>query len=249
MKKPFIALLLVLVFASVASAKYATYSLQVEIDTYERHKVKDALVELMVGKGFSISKDSEYQIAFDKEIENIFFMNLRTGQNAAVRGIFTLAPSSGITILSVLPLVVSNPGTGFEIPDKITHRRNLREFQEMLFQVKNKVDGTPLEELMATLPKIGSGEKSAQEPTEEPKPITSGILRVSNNGVIEEIEKDSVAEIAGLKPGDRIVEINASAVDYSKAWLKDVDDRIQSGRSVMVVYERNEKRDLVTLKK
>ena len=249
MKKMFLALLLVFVLASVASAKYATYSLQVQIGTPERQKVKDALVEVMVEKGFSISKDSEYQIAFDKEIESIFFMNLSTGQNAAGRGVFTLTPSSGSISLSVVPLMVSNPGTGFELPRKITHRGDLRKFQEILFQVKSKIDGTPLEELMATLPKIGSGGGKSQESTEEPKPKTSGILRVSNDGLIEEIEKNSIAETAGLKIGDKIVEINAASIDFSNPWLKDVNDRIQSGRSVMVIYERNGERDLATLKK
>jgi len=159
MKKVILAAICILVLSSVAFAKYATYSLQVQIETTERHKIKDALVEIMVGNGFSINKDSEYQIAFDKEIENIFFMNLRTGQNAAARGVFTLAPSSNSITLSGIPLMISNPGTGFEIPSKITHRKDLRKFQEILFQVKSKVDGTPLEDLMATLPKIGSGER------------------------------------------------------------------------------------------
>jgi len=72
---------------------------------------------------------------------------------------------------------------------------------------------------------------------------------VSSEGVIEEVEIKSIAEKSGLKPGDKVVEINASPVDLSKPWLKDVDDRIQSGRSVMMVYERNGVRDLATLKR
>ncbi|QTX31825.1 PDZ domain-containing protein [Aminithiophilus ramosus] len=176
-------------------------------------------------------------------------MNLHTGQNAAGRGVFTIVPYSDFIILSVAPFMISNPGTGFEISNKITNRKDLRKFQEILFQVKSMTDGTSLEYLMATLPQIGSGEKAHQESTKKQNTATSGILRVSGDGVIDEIEKGSIAEKNGLKPGDRILEINASAIDFSKPWLKDIDNRIQSGRSVTIVYERNEERDIVTLKK
>ena len=63
---------------------------------------------------------------------------------------------------------------------------------------------------------------------------------------IKAVEPGSIAESAGLKPGDAIVEINGRPSD-EKA-LKDIDTRLAAGRSIMIEYERGGKRDITTLK-
>ena len=63
---------------------------------------------------------------------------------------------------------------------------------------------------------------------------------------IESIEPGSFAEKCGLQPGDTIVEINGRPADEN--MLKDIDVRLAAGRSVMIVYEREGRKDLVTLK-
>lgn len=251
MKRITLVLILILVLSSMASAKYATYSLQAQIDTTDRQKVKDALVLVMTGRGYLINKDSDYQMAFEKEVENFFFMNLRTGQFPASRVIFTIVPSSGSILLSASPFAVSNPGTGFEMLTKITHRVDLRSCQEMIFKVKSQADGTPLHDLMATLPKIGSGDSKFPQEKEVENQIKSGIKAITPEGYISGIGKGSLAEVAGLHDGDLIFEINGRPADLkdAKKLLSDIDSRIDAGRTVIILFERNREQDMVTLKK
>lgn len=106
-----------------------------------------------------------------------------------------------------------------------------------------------MEELVATLPKSKKKTNLGEEP--ERLVVKSGIKTVDQEGRITEIEKGSLAEKAGLKSGDIIIEVNAKPVDVGniKTWLEDIDNRINAGRSVMVLYERDSYRDLVTLKR
>lgn len=64
---------------------------------------------------------------------------------------------------------------------------------------------------------------------------------------IKSIEAGSVAEKAGLKINDLIVEINGKAADEKS--IKDIDARLTAGRSVMIIYERNGKQEVATLKR
>ena len=63
---------------------------------------------------------------------------------------------------------------------------------------------------------------------------------------IKTAEPGSLAENAGLKPGDTILEVNGRPADENLP--EDIDARLAAGRAVMIEYERDGVRDLVTLK-
>ena len=63
---------------------------------------------------------------------------------------------------------------------------------------------------------------------------------------IKTIETGSPAEQSGLKLGDEITEINGRPAD--EKTVKDIDERLVAGRSVVIVYERGGDKDMVTLK-
>lgn len=223
---------------------------RVTINSENRKAIKDELVGYMIGKGFSIAKDSEYQISFDKEVPNFFYLNLRTGQYPVARAVFNIAPISGATLVTASPYIVYNPGSGYEKIQTHSNKEDTVGLQRTLYKLKSAIDGTPYEELEALLPQK---KKPAQttETSVDKQIVKSGIKDVDQEGRITEIEKGSLAEAAGLRSGDLILEVNAKPVDVGnlKAWLSDIDTRIDAGRSVMVLYERDSRRDLVTLKK
>ena len=63
---------------------------------------------------------------------------------------------------------------------------------------------------------------------------------------IDAVEPGSIADRAGLKQGDTILEINGRSAD-EKA-LKDIDARLAAGRSVTIGFERGGKMDIATLR-
>ena len=251
----FVSLVLALIAVFLPSAYALTgnpTAVKVVINSADKAAIKDLIVSDMLEKGFTIYRDSEYQLVFDKAITNFggfLFMNLHTGQYPAGRLVFNSVLHSGGTLVTMVYYVVENPGTAREIQNVLDHKEDLLALQKYLFSLKSRIDGTPLEELMATLPK--SKKKMAPGEKPEKQVVKSGIKTVDQEGRVTEIEKGSLAEVAGLKSGDLILEVNAKPVDVGnlKAWLSDIDTRIDAGRSVMVLYERDSRRDLVTLKK
>ena len=63
---------------------------------------------------------------------------------------------------------------------------------------------------------------------------------------IETVEPGSFADKAGLRPSDVIVEINGKTVD--EGTLENIDARLAAGRFVILTYERDGNKDIVTLK-
>ena len=84
-----------------------------------------------------------------------------------------------------------------------------------------------------------------------PKPIDDPISTKSSgltfDGLtIKSVDPGSLAEKIGLKPGDVIIEVNARLANQE--IVKDIDARLAAGRSVIITYERNGTKDMVTLK-
>jgi hypothetical protein len=80
-------------------------------------KVKPALVGMMSSAGFNLVRDTSYQVAFDKPVENLLVgAFLGSGYNATPneRVAFTLVPLGPNTRVIADISVVTNPGSAFE---------------------------------------------------------------------------------------------------------------------------------------
>lgn len=252
MKKIFLGILFVSLLGVLPALAFTDplVTVRVTINSENRKAIKDELVGQMISKGFSVSKDSEYQISFDKEVPNFFYMNLRTGQYPVARAVFNIAPINGATLVTASPYIVDNPGSGNEVVRTHSNKEDTAGLQRTLYKLKSAVDGTPYEELEALLPKKKKPVR-ADETSNEIQVVKSGIKAIDHEGRITGIEEGALAEAAGLKTGDLILEVNGKPVDTNnfKDWLADLDARIDAGRSLMVLYERDSHRDLATLKK
>jgi len=226
---------------------------RVEINSIDRKAIRDQIVGIMIEKGCRISKDSEYQLSFDKESDNpvfdIFYTNFYTLQKPVFRFEFHVAPMSDKTLLTLTPFIVRHSFTGQEIIETafgIMNKKDVITFKKLLFKIKSAVDGTPYEELAEELedtPVTGN-------PVDERKAIKSGIVSVDKNGSITKIESESIAATAGLQEGDVILEVNLKPIDPNKTdWLSEIDKKLNSGISVSITFKREGEKDVVILKK
>lgn len=84
--------------------------------------------------------------------------------------------------------------------------------------------------------------KNAKTQTKE----TPNLGLIFSGTEVKEVKPDSLADKAGLRKGDTILEVNGRPADSKN--LQDIETRLSSGRTVMLVYERDSKKDMVTLK-
>jgi hypothetical protein len=80
-------------------------------------RVKPILVGMMSNGGFNLVRDSDYQVAFDKPVENLLvgaFLGSNYNATPNERISFTLVPVGPNTRVIVDIAVVTNPGSGFE---------------------------------------------------------------------------------------------------------------------------------------
>jgi len=248
-----IAFLVVLSMLPATSFAGSSTPLQVEINSIDCKAIKDKLVGIMIRNGYRISKDTEYQLCFDKESDNIvfnvFYANPNTLQNPALRLQFDIAPESDKTLVVATAFIVTHSFIGEEVPQNITgtmSKDNYIAVKDILFKVKSAVDGTPYEELVEEFKPVMAKDSIA----EKPKVAKSGIVSIDKDGHIVEIEDESIAKAAGLQEGDIILEVNLSPFDPNKVdCLAEIDNKLNSSTSVAITFQRGGKKDIAILKK
>jgi hypothetical protein len=80
-------------------------------------KVKPVLVGMMSNAGFNLVRDTNYQVAFDKPVQNVLvgaFLGSNYNAVPDMRVSFTLVPVSDNTRVIADISVVTNPGSAFE---------------------------------------------------------------------------------------------------------------------------------------
>ena len=204
-------------------------------------QVREVSLAYMMGRDFAIDRVEEYTITFTKgfgdgvwtEYRNMIvkFNVLQKDDDVKLMVTqFEDSPPSHASIVVYSPNLIVVP--------YYTQRRGQRAIGHLIPLIKDirhSIDGTPLDRIV--------NEAADQQPEIEPIK-TSGL---SFDGfIIKAIEPGSLAEKAGLQPGDTIVEINGKSADENA--LKNIDVRLAAGRYVMITYERNGNKDLVTLK-
>jgi len=227
--------------------------LKVEINSTDCKAIKDQIVAMMIEEGRRISKDSEYQLCFDKEsnnpVFNIFYTNPNTLQKAIIRLQFDIAPKSDRTLLALTPFLVEHSFSGDEIISNTLdslQRRDITYLKSILFKIKSAVDGTPYEELAKELEPATAKE----DLVEKPKVIRSGIVSIDQDGCITKIEDESIAKLAGLQEGDVIIEVDLMPFNPNKAnCLSEIDNKLNSSTSVAITFQRGGKKDIAILKK
>jgi membrane-associated protease RseP (regulator of RpoE activity) len=191
-------------------------------------QVQDVSLEYMMEKNFAIDRVEDYTLTFTKGFGDGFFL---VSRNMTVK--FNMLQRDGDVKLMV---------TQFEGSPEMARagQRAIEHLIPLIRDIRHSIDGTPIDQIEneAVNRQSGLSIKPAQ------KTKTSGLSFKASQ--IYSVEPDSIADKAGLKPGDDIIEINGKPTD-EKA-LKDIDARLGSGRSVVIVYGRDGDKHLATLK-
>ena len=189
-----------------------------------------------------MTKSDEYQFVFEKENENLLAMIFFGSQWNFVpvgRYFFNFIPipEGGIRV-SCDAVVVTNPGTGFvqttNLDDRISNRGKLTR----LYMIKGKIEGRDPEELMRA-------DGITPDGKEPEKPIRmSSEMELDGNTIIS-AKEGGLADEAGLKPGDIIIEINARATESD--IKKQIDDILLAGRRAIIAFERDGEIDILSI--
>lgn len=79
-----------------------------------RDGVKNAAVDEMISRGYSIVRNSEYEISFDKPAPEMFWHKTALYPIPSNR-LTMILTGDGPTWVSIMPYVVSNPGSSLEL--------------------------------------------------------------------------------------------------------------------------------------
>ncbi|MBO6511876.1 MAG: hypothetical protein JJ979_25905 [Roseibium sp.] len=134
---------LLLVGCQTTSQQLATNSFKFEA---EKMQVKEAVVATFVSRGYQVSNDSDFILAFDRPIDNNFAAQMLLGStfnsvpNARVT--FTFTGSSPTTVVSNLS-AISNPGSGFEKTVDMNNNADGRAVVEKaMLEVRQKLNAS-----------------------------------------------------------------------------------------------------------
>lgn len=221
-------LLLTLFLASSSSAAvmFTTTINETNIPT-----VQEAIINVFTPKGFATVDIGPNKVELNKSFGDGFFLAIR---NRTV--IFTLLQQGE----NVRMMVAQN-----ELNQGIVRlQNNIEHLIPLIQEVRHNIDGTPVDRIVNESPAPGE---------EKPKPEeTMGLTLKAANGVyIAEVAEEGVAIGAGLKNGDIVHEINGKVLaDMKEREVENyIAEKWDAGSSLIIMYEREGNRDLLSLKK
>ena len=215
--KPIIApISLVLLFTFLTlSAAHAQDRPQALIDGAP-DAIKSNIVGTMTGKGFSISRDTQFQLAFDKPADNILVMALLGSRYDIVpneRVTFTFAPNGAKTMVFADIAIITNPGSGFERVTPISG------------QEAQNVQG-----ILTTL----SWERTPK--TDTTRNMGLRFINFPNQPMrVIEVTPGTPAARAGVQTDDVIVEVNGKPVEDGMAFY---DETVHGSKDQTMTVQR-----------
>ena len=140
-----VTILCFLVAACATPVKHHTASgrPEVTIATTNVGAVKGALISEMVNRGYSITRESDFLVAFDRPIDNVWaaaLLGSRYDSTPNARVSYTIARiQDAIRVVADLA-IITNPGSAFERQTNMNANEDSRKIQGLLDRVKSNVD-------------------------------------------------------------------------------------------------------------
>ena len=116
---------------------------EVTIATTNVEAVKGALISEMVNRGYSITRESDFLVAFDRPVDNVWaaaLLGSRYDSTPNARVSYTIARIQD-TIRVVADLaIITNPGSAFERQTNMNANEDSRKIQDLMDRVKGNVE-------------------------------------------------------------------------------------------------------------
>ena len=231
MKKFVLCAVFILVFASSALAAnmFTTVIRETTIPV-----VQETIINIFSPKGFAVADVGSNKVALNKSFGDGFFTAIR---NRTI--LFTLLQQEE----DVKMMVSQN-----ELNSGWLHlQNNVEHLVPLIKEVRNKIDGTPLDQIVNETP--------APSDASKPAPKKIGLALVKPDGqehYVAEVEKGGEADKAGLASGTAVYEINGKILNEMKSQ-REVENYINTkwsaGSSLIILYDKNGIKEMLTLKK
>lgn len=130
--------------AGCGSVNHQTASGKVEVTiSATPEAVKASIVNAMVNQRYRISKDTAYEIAFDKPSENLLavaFLGSKYDGTPNTRVSYFLAPTPPTVRVVADFAIITNPGSSFERRTDLNRSEDTAQVQALLEGVKAEVE-------------------------------------------------------------------------------------------------------------
>jgi hypothetical protein len=127
--------------ACATPVTHQTASGKVEVTvTGAQEPVKAELVNVMVNRGYTINRDSPFQIVFEKPIMNglaAALLGSRYNSTPDARVSFTITQNGQATRIVGDLAVITNPGSGFEMRTDFNNSQDSAQIQLMLDGIRD----------------------------------------------------------------------------------------------------------------
>lgn len=234
MKKGVFVSLAVALLLSITAPAFAAKMFITTIRETTVKQVQDVTIEVMTGKNFTIDEADNYKIVFTKDFGDGFWI---ATHHCLVK--FNFLERDGNIKVTL---------TETEILQGMMHRaRSIDPLIPFIKEIRNKIDGTPVDQIANEAVNQLPGSGNSREKT-----LGVALGQKTEEGliVIDRIEPGSLAADAKLVKGDVIVEVNGrSTKEFEVSTLSTyLANKAAEGSSIMVIYKRDGKQDMVTLK-
>ena len=124
---------------------------EVTIFAADASLVKAEIINAMVNSGYNLSRDSAYQLVFDKQLTTNFTAQLLLGSNydqvPAARVAYLISPTNEKVRVVADMSIVTNPGSAFERRTDMNHSKDAADLQTALGKLKAKSEQGKLKSL------------------------------------------------------------------------------------------------------
>ncbi|MCC8183905.1 PDZ domain-containing protein [Cloacibacillus porcorum] len=196
--------------------------------------VQETIINIFSPKGFAVADIGSNKVALNKSFGDGFFSAIR---NRTI--LFTLLQQNE----DVKMMVSQN-----ELNSGWIHmQNNIEHLIPLIKEVRNTIDGTPLDQIVNETPAPGDASAPA------PKKIGLVLVKVEEQEYYTaEVEKGGEAEKAGLTSGTIVYEINGKVLNdmKDKREIENyIDTKWNAGSSLILLYDKDGTKEILTLKK
>jgi hypothetical protein len=134
--------------ACASGVQHATPSghSEVTVSKATPDKVKAVLVNKMINKGYRITKDTQFELAFDKPVDNVMvsvLLGSKYDSQPSQRVSYSIAQvGEGVRVVSDFA-VITNPGSAFERRTDVNKADATTDVQTLLEEVASELKGAP----------------------------------------------------------------------------------------------------------
>ena len=146
--------LILLVSACATPVAHHTPSGKPEVTIFstDGELIKNLVISEMIDRGYSVSSEREYSIAFDRPVDNVFAAALLGSQynstpNARITYTVVRTPNGHSRVVATLQ-VVTNPGSSHERYTDASGNRDSVEIQALLDRVRDRIEADMADETL-----------------------------------------------------------------------------------------------------